>query len=141
LVVGSDVNLEHVMKKNPAVKNCRELEVDKACFHFQQTVFQLSPKFPKEETYALTGQLRRSSRSVGASLVEAWAKRRCQAHFISKLTDSDGELQESIHWLRTSVACAHLTQNLCTEAVSLAEEIGRMLGGMINNFKSFCAPV
>jgi four helix bundle protein len=64
-----------------------------------RSVFSLTKSFPKEETYALTDQIRRSSRSIGAHIAEAWAKRRYEKHFISKLTDADGEQMETQHWI------------------------------------------
>lgn len=72
-------------------------------------VFERTKQFPKEEAYALTDQIRRSSRSIGANIAEAWAKRRYEKHFISKLTDADGEQQETQHWLETAVNCHYLT--------------------------------
>ena len=89
------------------VSNYRELEVYKAALSFQQAVFTATKAFPKEETYSLTDQVRRSSRAIGANLAEAWAKRRYPAHFLSKLTDADGELQETLHWLRTAHLCGY----------------------------------
>lgn len=87
------------------VNSVRELEVYQAAFGLQQAIFAISKKFPREETYSLTDQIRRASRSIGANMSKAWAKRRYPAHFLSKLTDSDGELQETHHWLETAEAC------------------------------------
>ncbi len=122
------------------VQNYKDLEIYKASFRFQQEVFKLSKSFPKEETYSLTDQIRRSSRSIGANLAEAWAKRRYAAHFLSKLTDSDGELQESLHWLRTAFCCNYVTKEKSTKLATQASEIGRMLGGMIERHQDFCLP-
>ena len=80
----------------------RDLDVYQRAFTIQQELFKLSKRWPKIEDYALTDQIRRSSRSVGANLAESWAKRRYPAHFLSKLTDADGELQETMHWLETA---------------------------------------
>ena len=80
-------------------KSFRELEVYKLSRELAGEIFQISKSFPKEETYSLTDQIRRSSRSIGAQIAEAWAKRRYEKHFISKLTDADGEQQETQHWL------------------------------------------
>lgn len=123
------------MKKANGV---RELEVYQKSFNLQQEIFVLSKKFPKEETYSLTDQIRRSSRSIGANLSEAWAKRRYPAHFLSKLTDSDGELQETHHWLDTAEACGYLSIDELTNLREQAESIGRQLGTMINKHESFC---
>ena len=75
----------------------RELRVYQEACELDFAIFRVTKGFPKEELYSLTDQVRRSSRSIGANIAEAWAKRRYPAHFVSKLTDSDGELQETRH--------------------------------------------
>ena len=100
-------------------------------------IFELSRKFPHEERYALTSQIRRSSRSVAMNLREAWAKRRYEAHFISKLTDCDGENSETETSLDFALDCEYITT---TEHQQLAEanhSVGRMLGSMISHPESF----
>src|SRR5258706_15725826 len=82
------------------VNSFDELEVYKLAFEIQQAIYDLSKRCPRVEDFALTDQIRRSSRSIGANLAESWAKRRYPAHFLSKLTDSDGELQETLHWVK-----------------------------------------
>jgi four helix bundle protein len=120
------------------VENYRDLKVYQAAFEFQQALFKVSKAFPKEEMYSLTDQMRRSSRSVGASLAEPWSKRRYQAHFLSKLTDADSELQETLHWLRTALACEYLSKKDSVKLADQAAEIGKMLGSMIANHLQFC---
>lgn len=124
--------------KTGLVENYRDLKVYKAAFEFQQALFQVSKGFPKEEMYSLTDQMRRSSRSVGASIAESWSKRRYQAHFLSKLTDADSELQETLHWLRTALACEYLSKKDSIKLADQAAEIGKMLGSMISNHLQFC---
>jgi len=121
------------MKK---ANNVRELEVYQGAFSLQQEIFVISKRFPKEETYSLTDQIRRASRSIGANLSEAWAKRRYPAHFLSKLTDSDGELQETLHWLETAEACEYLTIDELSNLREKVESVGRQLGTMINKHAS-----
>jgi four helix bundle protein len=116
----------------------RELEVYQAAFALQQAIFVMSKRFPKEETYSLTDQIRRSSRSVGANLSEAWAKRKYPAHFLAKLTDADGELQETLHWLATAEACEYLSTEEAAQLHDEATRIGKQLGSMINCHESFC---
>jgi four helix bundle protein len=116
----------------------RELEVYQAAFSLQQDIFRASKAFPKEEMYSLTDQIRRASRSIGANLSEAWSKRRYPAHFLSKLTDSDGELQETHHWLDTAEACGYLGIDDLTNLREQAEAVGRQLGTMIIKHESFC---
>lgn len=120
------------------VKSWRELEVYGNAFALQQEVFKITKTWPREETYSLIDQIRRSSRSVGACIAEAWSKRRYPAHFLSKLTDSDGELQETLHWLETARDCGYLTSETAADFVARAEHIGRQLGNMMNRHESFC---
>ena len=97
-------------------------------------------KFPKEETYSLTDQVRRSSRSVGAQIAEAWAKRAYEKHFISKLTDSDGEQHETQHWIETAEDCGYIPHENSELLVEKCREVGRMLGSMIDKASLFCNP-
>src|SRR2546428_14115941 len=73
------------------IRSAKDVEVYRKAYELATLIFRVSQRFPAEERYALTGQIRRSSRSVCMCLREAWAKRRYPAHFISKLTDCDGE--------------------------------------------------
>jgi four helix bundle protein len=81
------------------VKSFRELEVYKLARQLSKEIFEVSKIFPKEEMYSLTDQVRRSSRSIGGQIAEAWGKRRYEKHFVSKLTDADGEQLETQHWI------------------------------------------
>ena len=119
------------------VEHFWELDVYREAFDLQQRVFRESQSWPKQENYALIDQVRRSSRSVGANLAEAWAKRRYPAHFLSKLTDSDGELQETRHWLSTAESCDYLNRSGFAELCALQEQVGRMLGSMITRHERF----
>ena len=74
-----------------------------------QRIFELSRTFPREETYSLTDQVRRSSRSVGAQIAEAWAKRPYKRNFLSKLADANGELFETQHWIDVAADCLYIT--------------------------------
>jgi len=120
------------------IENFRDLKVYQAAFELQQEIFKLSKSFPKEELYSLTDQIRRSSRSIGANIAEAWHKRRYQAHFVSKLTDSDAELAETQHWLDTAIACKYISPEKHHTLLEKCTKIGRMLGSMINKPESFC---
>ena len=101
-------------------------------------IFQLTKSFPREEMYSLTDQVRRCSRSIGAQVAEAWAKRRYKKHFVSKLTDADGELQETQHWLETAMDCYYISEEQAAKLKAELMEIGRMLQGMINKADQFC---
>ena len=83
------------MVQQKMIQSFRDLLVYQKARKLAQDIFVLTKAFPKEETYALTDQIRRSSRSIGAQIAEAWGKRRYEKHFISKLTDADGEQQET----------------------------------------------
>ncbi len=97
----------------------------------------LSKTWPIEERYALTDQVRRSSRSIGANLAEAWGKRRYEAAFVAKLTDADAEAHETEHWLINAQAHGYITVNELTHLRSLLDEVGQMLGSMIARPESF----
>jgi len=119
------------------IKSAKELMVYKKGYELAMRVFELSKRFPSEEKFALTSQIRRSSRSVCLNLREAWAKRRYEAHFISKLTDCDGENSETDSSLDFAKDCNYITPEQHTELVLLCEEIGKMLGSMLKNPSSF----
>ncbi len=102
-------------------------------------IFQLTKIFPREEMYSLTDQIRRCSRSVGAQIAEARAKRRYEKHFVSKLTDADGEQHEVQHWLETALDCGYLNPNTCAKLIQQSQEVGRLLQGMMDKAGMFCA--
>jgi four helix bundle protein len=120
------------------IENFRELRVYQAAFELQQEIFEVSKAFPKEEMFSLTDQIRRSSRAIGANLAEAWQKRRYEAHFVSKLSDSDAEQAETQHWLDTALNCKYIKPEIHAGLLEKCREIGRMLGKMINNPSPFC---
>ncbi len=124
--------------KQMKINSWRELEAYQNAFTLQQAIFHSSKNWPKCETYSLIDQIRRSSRSVGANITEAWSKRRYPAHFVSKLTDADGELQETLHWLATARACDYIITEMATELETHANIIGRQIGSMINKHETFC---
>lgn len=90
--------------------------------------------------YALTDQLRRSTRSIGAQIAEAWGKRRYEKHFVSKLTDADAEQMEAQHWVGEARDCSYLAPADVSLLNSGLEEIGRMLNSMMAKSDSFCGP-
>src|SRR5829696_902995 len=95
-------------------------------------IFELSKSFPKEETYSLSDQIRRSSRSVCANLAEAWRKRRYKAAFIAKLSDAESEAAETQVWIKFAVTCSYLDVDGGTALDRTYDEILRMLVAMIN---------
>src|SRR5438034_4373780 len=117
----------------------KELTVYKKAYALAMEIYHLSKHFPAEERYALVSQIRRSSRSVCLNLREAWAKRRYEAHFVSKLTDCDSENSETDSSLDFAINCGYISKEQHEELVAKCAEIGRMLGGMIRKPESFVA--
>jgi len=121
-------------------KTHRDLLVYQKARSAAQLIFTTTARFPREEIFSLTDQIRRSSRSVGAQIAEAWAKRRYEAHFISKLTDADGEQMETQHWLDTALDCGYLTRKETKSLLERYAELGRFLGGIMAKAELFCNP-
>lgn len=121
-------------------KSHRDLIVYQKARMLAQEIFEITRSFPKDEIYSLTDQIRRSSRSIGAQIAEAWAKRPYEKHFISKLTDSDGEQHETQHWIETAEDCGYIAQEKSAQLVEKCREIGRLLGSMMDKSSQFCNP-
>ena len=119
-------------------KSFTELIVYQKAKAVSKTAFQFSKTFPKEEMYSLTDQMRRAARSVGAQIAEAWAKRRYERHFVSKLTDADAEQMETQHWVGEALDCGYITPAQAEGLKADLLEIGRMLGAMIDKADAFC---
>ena len=126
------------MEKSGYAESFRDLLAYQKARELAQEIFEVSKCFPKEEMYSLTDQIRRSSRSVGAQIAEAWAKRRYEKHLVSKLTDADGEQQETQHWLETAVDCHYLSQEEAQQLINKCARVGRLLGGMMAKSHLFC---
>jgi four helix bundle protein len=122
------------------ISSAKDLIVYQKGFELGRYAFQLTLRFPREETYALTSQLRRSARSECLNLREAWAKRRYEAHFVSKRTDADGEANETDSALDFALAHGYITDDEHRHATGLCCEVGKMLGAMIRNPESFLIP-
>ncbi len=118
-------------------KSAKELRVYQQAYALAMEIFDLSKAWPKEETYSLTDQVRRSSRSVCANLKEAWAKRRYVAHFISKLTDADAENSETGTWLDFALDCQYLPKEQHERLSQRCQEIGGMIGTMLKSAPTF----
>lgn len=109
-----------------------ELQVFQRAFEAAMTLFRHSKGFPREETYSLTDQMRRSSRSVAANITEAWRKRRYEAAFISKLSDAETEAAETQTWIQFALRCGYLHPEEATSLNDEYEAIIRMLVAMIS---------
>jgi four helix bundle protein len=112
------------------IKTHRDLEVYVKAFDVAMRVFELTKAFPKEETYSLTDQIRRSSRSVCANLAEAWRVRRYEASFVSKLTDSEREAAETQTWIEFAVHCKSTKRDQAAELYATYNAILATLVGM-----------
>jgi len=116
-----------------AIQNIKELTVYKKSYKQAMLFFEVSKGFPAEERYALTSQGRRSSRSVPMNLRDAWAKRRYIAHFVSKVTDCDGENAETETSIDFAYDCGYISSGEYTQFIELNHEVGKMLGAMLNS--------
>src|SRR4030042_3680888 len=115
------------------IKSAKDLEVYKKAYKLAMTIFELSKRWPPEEKFSLVDQIRRASRSVCTNLREAWAKRRYEAHFIVKLTDSDGENSETDSWLDFARDCGYMGWVDHERLKHKCEAVGKMLGSMLRN--------
>ena len=101
-------------------------------------IFERTKLFPKEERYSLVDQIRRSSRSICASIAEAWRKRRYEKHFISKLTDADSECSETLVWIDFSSDCGYIDEQTRAIWKEGYEEVGKMLYSIQKQPEKFC---
>ena len=125
------------MSEEKKILSAKDLNVYKKAYALAMKIFECSMVWPTEEKYALRGQIRRSSRSVCANLREAWAKRRYRAHFLSKLTDADGENSETDTWLDFAKDCQYISEEQHSCFVQECKQIGAMLGSMMKNPSRF----
>ena len=129
--------VETVSKQSIRINSAKDLKVYQLAYRLSMRIFELTRSFPPEERFALTSQIRRSSRSVCLNLREAWAKRRYEANFISKLTDCDGENSETDSSLDFARDCGYISLQQHSELTALCEAVGKMLGSMIKHRNSF----
>jgi four helix bundle protein len=111
------------------IRSHKELEVYKLSFESAMKVYKISKRFPKEETYSLTDQIRRSSRSVCSNQAEAFRKRRYPKSFVSKLSDSESEAAETQTWLDFSLSCSYITE---IEHHELNDTYENIIGKLVN---------
>ncbi|MEJ1933169.1 four helix bundle protein [Nostoc sp. NIES-2111] len=120
-------------KDGKVIRDHKDLEIYKMAFDAAMKIFELSKKFPVEERYSLTDQIRRSSRSVCANFAEAWRKRRYQAAFIAKLNDCESESAETQTWIEFAVKCNYMDIDIGRELYGIYNQILTGLVNIINN--------
>lgn len=114
-----------------------DLKVYQLAYKLAMDIFNASKRFPKEEKYSLTDQIRRSSRSIAANIAEGFRKRQYPKMFVSKLADADGEATETQVWLDFARDCEYMSPKLQAELTKGYEEVGRMLGAMMSMPEKF----
>ena len=124
--------------KTKRISSARDLQVYRLAFEAAMEIFEISKHFPREETYSLTDQVRRSSRSVCTNLAEGWRKRRYKAVFINKLSDAAQEAAETQTWLQFALACKYIDKKTFNRLDDKYEHIFAMLFTMQQKAESFC---
>jgi four helix bundle protein len=122
------------------IKTHRDLDVYQRAFDAAMEIFELSRNFPRDETYSLTDQIRRSSRSICANIAEAWRKRRYPASFQSKLSDSDAEAGETQVWIEFAVKSGYLSRDRGAKLYRTYDGILATLVGMITHPETWTFP-
>ena len=128
-------------QKLPYARSFKELAVYHKARKLAREIFKISSRFPREEAFSLTDQWRRAARSIGAQIAESWAKRRYEAHFVSKLTDCDGENSETDSSLDFALQCGYISPEQHDALAAKCAEIGRMLNGMITKAATFSSDI
>ena len=119
------------------LRGFRDLRVYNLAFKLAMDIFELTKPFPPDERYSLTSQIRRSSRSVAANIAEGFRKRQYPNMFVSKLADSDAEATETQVWLEFASRCGYLSEEARNQLVVKYEELGRMIGKMMESPERF----
>lgn len=123
-----------------AIRHFTDLIAYQKAFALAREVFNITKTFPADERFSLTDQVRRSARSIGSNIAEAWGKRRYRAHFVSKLTDADTERFETEHWLLCALDHGYIDKVTFDRLLDLLAEVGRLLGGIMQNPDPFILP-
>ncbi len=126
------------IEQQDRIRSVRDLKVYKLAFELAMRIYEISKDFPAAEKYALTDQVRRSSRSVCSNLAEGWRKRKYKAVFLNKLSDAAQEAAETQTWLEFALACEYISQDLFEDLDKQYEQVFAMLFGMEKKADSFC---
>ena len=119
------------------LRGYKDLEVYRLSFKMALEIFDETENFPKDEKHSLCDQLRRSSRSVAANIAEAWGKRMYRNHFVSKLSDSYAEANETLAWLDFGFAHGYLNRERYDYFIENYDHISRMLFNMMKHLEKF----
>jgi len=128
---------QEVRSKKKPIKSYKDLKVYRLSYKLAIEIFHLSKKFPKEEIYSLTAQIRNSSRSVPANIAEGWAKRRYEQVFKRHLIDAIGSCEETKVWLDFSYDCDYIKSNEHKNFSVRYEEVSKMLNGLLEKWQTF----
>lgn len=132
------MTVENPKNRKRTIRHFRELDVYKVAFESAMSIFKLTNSFPAEERYSMIDQIRRSSRSVCSNIAEGWRKRRYEAVFRNKITDSMQEASETQCWLEFSLACRYIEKELFDKLDNDYERIIAMLNGIEKQSRKFC---
>lgn len=116
-----------------SIRSYKELRVYQAAIDGAMRIFEITKSFPPEERFSMVDQMRRSSRSVCSNIGEAWRKRRYSAHFVSKLSDSEGEAEETRVWLELAFRCGYISKSTLDELDKTYDNIIGQLVRMIEH--------
>ncbi|MEW6557152.1 MAG: four helix bundle protein [Elusimicrobiota bacterium] len=119
------------------IRTYKDLKVYTLSYELAMEIFEITKKFPKEETYSLTDQIRRSSRSIPANIVEGWAKRKYKDVFLRHLNDAVGSCEEVKVWLNFSKDCKYISNEIYENLTKKYNEVGAMLFALIKNWQKF----
>lgn len=117
----------------PNIRSYKELRVYQTAIDAAMQIFELTKRFPQDERFSMVDQMRRASRSVCSNIGEAWRKRRYPAHFASKLSDSEGEAEETRVWLELAFRCRYISQKEMQQLDSIYDGILAQLVHMIDH--------
>lgn len=118
----------------------RDLIVYQKSTWLAREIFEMTNSFPREEIHSLTSQLRRSSRSIGAQIAEAWAKRGYEKYFTGRLTDADGEQHETQHWIEIAEDCGYISHEKSQLLIEKCRDIGQLLTDMLDQASALAKP-
>lgn len=125
------------LRPKKTVQSCSDLNVYQQSYQLAMRVFEITKRFPKEEVFALSDQLRRSSRSIPANIAEGWGKRTYEKMFYRHLSDANGSCEESKTWLRFSLDCNYISKGQYLELIGQYEEVSAMLNALMKRWKTF----